>query len=519
MVQSRDVTVREIPFHAYLTNRRVILQSPHDQRIRDKELALDRVEGLESLANDAGEPVLAISAKTPSVESRRLFITFAGKPSGRLRTDERDAWHRYLFSILNVPATATSRTPVERAARNDEDRRVRYDPGKLVFSPGICDAGDPSPKKKEVRLEIRGVPKSDQGCHFPPGIPGPSPEILRQSPPVSRPPDRTRQLPSSHPGAPRTVRPMASSGDGSFFCTTCGGRVRAGSRYCDRCGAKVIPPDPVLPASPSDLPPSPANTSSLPGMAGDSYPQVKDTGLHLQTGERGRGGYGAVPPVRSETGTDDVDARRNLPSPEPMRKKSVFPAFRKSSSSESRDTASLPVPRERGRRSHRSRIAISLVAAIMVICVIVGVVALVSPGDFSRALSGIVPVGVSVNGTVTPTPAVAGNAVQGSPMVKSGETRVQNAVSSVSPVGISLKIQYSGPWSGSYDMVDSKQAVEGTGEKIFTVENVEDSVTANIKKEDTSSNNLVVELYRNGEMIATGHTTEPGGQVTVSGSI
>ncbi len=465
LVQSRDVTVREIPFHAYLTNRRVILQSPHDQRIRDKELALDRVEGLESLANNAGEPVLAIRAKTPSVESRRLFITFAGKPSGRLRTDERDAWHRHLFSILNPPKNRASGNPADRVPCTNEGGRVRYDPGKLVFSPGICDAGDTSSKKREVRLEIRGVPKSDQVCRFPSGLPGPSPEIHRPSPPEIRPTDRPRPPPSSPPGAPRTALPAASSVDGSFFCTTCGSRVRAGSRYCDHCGAKVIPPDPVLPVSSDDPPRFPENAYGQPNLTCDPDQHRMDEWQHHR------------PPGQ-------------------------------------------PVNRAGGTIFRRHRAARSVAVIVIIVCIIAGVFALVLPGRFAGAAGMIIPAGNSSGAGDTTIPTMAPDTrAQGSSDAKPAATSVQSPGSSIPQEGIFLRIGYTGPWSGTFSITDGMQEIKGTGEMIFPVLTAGDSVTATIKKDDASSTTLIAEFYRNGETIATGDTTEPGGSVTITGPV
>jgi len=502
LVQSRDVTVRKIPFHAYLTNRRVILTSPYDPLMPDKDLNLDRIEGIEGSANDTGEPVLIIGAHTSCSGSRRLILTFSEHPGNPTRVGEREEWIRHLTHVLKNPAKPEVPGPVTRAPPKNEDPPARYDPGKLVFSPGLCDAGDLSSKKKEVHLEIRGVPQSDHVRSFPPGMPGPSPEMHRPPPPVSLSPDRFRQPPSPPQDIPRTVRPMASSDDGSFFCTTCGSRVPPGSRYCDRCGAKVIPPDPDLAGSSRDSLTPPVNRNSSPESVRTQNLQIIDNGSRNASREQITVPYHALPPRGAVTKRVDTGCTHPGASREP----SLSGQFGKNSrtgvghgKARTANRWMLPI-------SQRSRSVHSLAVIVMIVCIAAGLFALVSPVGFARTMGTIIPVGITGNGA-------------GSSAATLASMSGQDAVSPVFEDGIFLRIVYTGSWSGSYGMTDEMQTVKGNGEKILPVEIDGDSVSATIKKDDASSDKLIVELYQNGEKIATGHTTEPGSSVMIAGSI
>lgn len=374
LVQSRDVLVREIAFHAYLTNRRVILQSPHDRHVPDKDLVLDRVAGIESSANPAGEPVLALCAKTSSGENRRLFITFVKKTSGRSRVDERDAWYRYLSRILNTPA---------RSLHKNEEQRVRYDPGKLVFSPGICDAGKAPPGKKEACPVMRESRKNDRGtCYFP-GVSGSPPEIIRHNSSKS-----IREVPGNSPWSSRC--PVTPADDGFFTCSACGSRVLPGSRYCDRCGARAGPPDPGLPVSSRDPRSNRVNGNHLPDV-------IRDPTLHFiddvpRSGARGQipRAYESCPsrnrlPIPHESGAGMHHQSRNSPE-----KFSGAVLTGKRSPRENRNVTSRSV-REPWKApvSRWHRIAISGATVAMIACIAAGLFLLVSPVGFARVAGTI----------------------------------------------------------------------------------------------------------------------------------
>jgi hypothetical protein len=128
-----------------------------------------------------------------------------------------------------------------------------------------------------------------------------------------------------------------------------------------------------------------------------------------------------------------------------------------------------------------------------------------SPEGFANVTGTPSPIGTG-NGTIT-TPSTIAN------------TNGQDAVLPVSPEGVYLRIEYAGPWSGILSMTDEIQDVSGSGDMVIPVANNGDSVTAMIHKDDDSSTKLIVELYKDGELIANGDTTKPDGSVAITGSL
>ena len=56
------------------------------------------------------------------------------------------------------------------------------------------------------------------------------------------------------PPAPVVAATPAVSTDGSVFCTNCGNRVPAGSKFCNACGAPLVAPSTPMPVQPADVP-------------------------------------------------------------------------------------------------------------------------------------------------------------------------------------------------------------------------------------------------------------------------
>ncbi|MCK9632628.1 MAG: hypothetical protein M0R30_13435 [Methanoregula sp.] len=380
-VQSPSVYVKSTRFDAFLTDRRVILKSPYDPLMPDKDLALDRIEGLEESVNSVGEPVLAILAKTARGESRRLVLTFAGKSRSRSRMDERDDWVRNIPVNPPAPATGPARTiPKVREQRD-------YDPGKLVFSQGICDAGTIPPPKKEINLVIRDVRKNNFPPRFSSGVPDVSPEIHTPDLREARTSDRAWRSPDAPPREPRTVRPAAQSGEASFSCLTCGSRIIPGSRYCDRCGAKIIPADLVMRGTSRDH----VAVTGLPGAARNSDLRFMDEDPRYVS--RRQIVLARDPDPSSSADGHGIDNGLRVPSRAPF---SLFGwSGRKSQSGKIGEPACRTTEgRRRAPVSRQRRFVYSVATIAMIACIATGIFILVSPVGFARLLGAIIPAGV-----------------------------------------------------------------------------------------------------------------------------
>jgi len=443
-VKSPGVYVKSVPYHAFLTDRRLILKSPNDPLMPDRDLALDRIEGVEPYLNGAGEPVLAIQARTGRGESRKLVLTFAGKPGNRSRVGEMEEWIRNIPVVPSPPGTGPASSPRKSSPR------AGYDPAKLVFSPGLHDPeyGGATFPKERANPAARENYRGDSAPRFP---------------------VRDREVPAAAAGA--LSPPGSLPEDLPFFCTTCGNRGRPGSRFCDRCGAAVIPPDPaaiLMPLRNRDF------------------------------------------PVREEPVFSPPPVRLFRPSPPP-------PCYREESGPLRDPGTAAGIARGRKNPAHRpwSRRATAIATLCLVAAVVAGLAFLLMPEESSGILFGAASL---AGGNFSFFPA-AGNASVTPAADRAGITSIGNAVASLPSTGVYVKVTYTGSWSGSYGMQDAMQAVSDKGDKIFPVEDAADLVTAIIRKGDSTKGKLTVELYRDGKMIATGHTTDPGGEVVVSGPV
>ena len=443
-VKSPGVYVKSVPYHAFLTDRRLILKSPNDPLMPDRDLALDRIEGVEPYLNGAGEPVLAIQARTGRGESRKLVLTFAGKPGNRSRVGELEEWVHNL-PVFPVPRGLGTDAPLPKARQ-----QVPPGPDKLTFSPGLHDTGGSGTASRKGRANpaARENYRGDSAPRFP---------------------VRDREVPGDAAGA--LSPPGSLPEDLPFFCTTCGNRGRPGSRFCDRCGAAVIPPDPAAILMP-----------------------LRNRGF----------------PVREEPVFSPPPVRLFRPSPPP-------PCYREESGPLRDPGTAAGIARGRKNPAHRpwSRRATAIATLCLVAAVVAGLAFLLMPEESSGILFGAASL---PGGNFSFFPA-AGNASVTPAADRAGITSIGNAVASLPSTGVYVKVTYTGSWSGSYGMQDAMQAVSDKGDKIFPVEDAADLVTAIIRKGDSTKGKLTVELYRDGKMIATGHTTDPGGEVVVSGPV
>jgi hypothetical protein len=86
----------------------------------------------------------------------------------------------------------------------------------------------------------------------------------------------------------------------------------------------------------------------------------------------------------------------------------------------------------------------------------------------------------------------------------------------VPTTGVWVRVNYLGAWTGSYGKAGSLLKVADSGLRQFQVENPTGSIQASFRKDDSSSHDLTVEIYRNGAVIKRGNTTLPRGTVDIS---
>lgn len=80
-----------------------------------------------------------------------------------------------------------------------------------------------------------------------------------------------------------------------------------------------------------------------------------------------------------------------------------------------------------------------------------------------------------------------------------------------------VKIIYNGTWYAEYGDPNYLQEKSGSGEIIIPLDCAAwDSVHVTVQKTDSSSQNLTVQLLRNGEVVAVNSTTNPSGSIKIN---
>jgi hypothetical protein len=86
----------------------------------------------------------------------------------------------------------------------------------------------------------------------------------------------------------------------------------------------------------------------------------------------------------------------------------------------------------------------------------------------------------------------------------------------VPTAGIFIRVDYIGSWSGIYGTAAEILKVKNSGERLYEIENPNGTVTAGFKKLDGSTHPLTVEIYKNGQVIKTGTSSDSDAVVNIT---
>ncbi len=309
--------------------------------------------------------------------------------------------------------------------------------------------------------------------------------------------------PVSAPYAESSNREEAPLPYGSF-CSRCGNRIMQGSLFCNRCGTKIVTP----------------GQASMPREPARGAPEVPDR-------------YGAA-----ETMADEP-ARQPLRMPEPEystgrvgphhREKRGFLSWLFRGKNQKQHAAqeypaqpSHPAPRSAPRSrpprkpisgsTKKILVTIGIIAVAIVVLAVVGFAAMNFISGLPSGAEG--SSGTPASGTVTTTPA-AGATLAYNVVATVTIAHTQTPVS-VPSEGVSLRVSYLGAWDGTYTVDGVTEPLKRSGEYVMALENATGTVDATFTKLDTSSHELVVEIYKNGALLKSGSTTDPKGKVSIS---
>lgn len=133
-----------------------------------------------------------------------------------------------------------------------------------------------------------------------------------------------------------------------------------------------------------------------------------------------------------------------------------------------------------------------------------------------------------VTPTPTPTPAITPTITETTAptTVKTTVPVTKTTVATETPVqvlipekGIWVRVTYANTFKGTVGLAGSQQEVGGTGDRFYSVPASVGIIEASIQKADGSGAELLVRIYKDGELAKSGSTTSPRGTVDIQADL
>jgi hypothetical protein len=127
--------------------------------------------------------------------------------------------------------------------------------------------------------------------------------------------------------------------------------------------------------------------------------------------------------------------------------------------------------------------------------------------------------GTSNSGT-SGTPAAPSGTPQAAATTASASTFYQPTPVPVPATGVYIRVGYLGQYNGSYTANGVTQDVRSSGYQVYPVNLTAGPITAAFEKMDnTAKHNLTVEIWENGNVLASNVTSAPFGTASVSATV
>jgi hypothetical protein len=497
LLRTPGIFVKSIAFEGYLTNKRIILIDRVKNLLPQKEIPLVTIKEIETGENAIRDQIITLSILAKSGEMRQMILTFSRQTGGN-RIRERNDWVRL----------------IRENTSSSIDQVIR----KVI--PG----GGPVVKKPEPAV--------------PPRLEVVSPPVAKNVPPVAKPPIKkvvesippVKKIIESHPDItpPLASKEVSSAPAPSFgtYCSRCGNRVPEGSGFCNRCGSQiVVPGSSVVTAPPSAVVAQPADSGTMAG-------RIKRVETDIQTTSQIEYPTVTEPPYYPPQVPGEPLNETRIPT-EPETVVSHEETMRSVSDSNITDSEEKPGPATTvsnppqpepvapageppspQKPSGGFNVKLSKKAVIGIVLAII-IIAVVMGGFFLYPM-------VSTGGEKTPdnttTPTTAPGAVQTTPKPSTTfVTPKETTVLTVPTDGVYVHINYLGGWKGSYGMPSALQMVTKSGNIFYRVENATGPVQATFEKLDGSTRQvLLVEIFKNGNLLTSGNTSAGFGKITLS---
>jgi hypothetical protein len=517
VLQAQNVKVKSVLFEIVLTTRRLVLIDTKKNSIPPQEINLATLKDVESGENAIRDPTITISIITISGNTRQMVLTFS-KISGGERRRECEDWVRALRQNI----TSTIYHPVGQAPAPKETEPAPAEQ-PMVSAPHRIEATTTPPPKK--RIEIARPMKK-----------------IVEAPPVMPVPVETTSLPTGS------------------FCNRCGNRVPPESVFCNRCGTPVAPetgaadlqgekievppPQPAPPAEPAvpqiQITPPPAAVPvekkerpiedvihSIEPLIEDSVPRTTPSPLipsrqpqyATQPADMARPVVEApAPQATVPPETTDADAQVPgvllpavqwpvLPKTEPVAAEPASPP--------PAEPAPPPVlePLPPSPPARKFSVATIAVLALVVLAAIAGVFVLMQQQP--AATPDVTP--TTIPATTLPQTTVPVVTTTALPAVTPQPVTTPSALIPAS--GVWVKVTYPNIYSGEIGTPGRLRDISDTGTHFYQISTSDGPVVVNIQKDDGSAAEMVVDIYKDGELVKHSQTIAPKGIIEIQASL
>lgn len=515
VLKAQNIKVKSVSFEAVLTTRRLILVDSKKHLIAPQEILLATIRDIEPGENAIRDPTITLSIITPTGSTRQMILTFS-KMSGGERKRECDEWIKVIHQVIE----ASMRHPIM--------------PDSQYPSAPYPEPADTYPTS--VNVEATNVPPvPSQKRKIEVARPGPIKKITDNAPTIPKPVE-TSTLPTGS------------------FCNRCGSRVPPGSAFCNKCGTPVVtdaeldaraatinePPVPTVPQVQIHTPPAyvPSEKKDRPiedvihsiePLIEDSVPRTAPAPVIPNSHPIPATTAPETPPPDATVVPNDPQAPGNTDIPGVAWPVITPPEGTTApASSDAPQTNVPPVPPQPPVPAvppapARSRKPLIIGAVVAVILIIVAAIVLLptltgGSGTTSPATEVITPAtttAVTTQVTAAPAKTAATTKTPEAAVTTAAATTTSESQSPVPDTGVWVRIVYANTFKGSVGTPGDQVEVYDTGDKIYQIPTSEGIVSVSVQKMDGSSEKLLVEVYKNGKIVAQKSSTVPKGVVEV----
>ncbi len=487
ILDSQNVKVKSVTFEAVLTTRRLILVDNKKQMVPPQEILLATVKNVEGGENAIRDPIITLSIITNTGTTRQMILTFSNKAGGE-RKRECDEWIRAMRQHISQ----TIEHPIlPDMATMDED-----------IAPPITEPV--APVSQLPRIEIVNTPPQKKRIE----ISRPMKKIIESEPAMPAPIETT-------------TLPVGS------FCNRCGSRVPLESAFCNRCGTPVVKdgdldtalaqpapvPQAAIPVPPSTMQPAQKRERPIDETIHSIEPLIEDSVPRRQE----------VPFVKKprapETGVTEPASPATEPEIQwpvitPSSPVSNTPVITTETPKEAPKTPLPPVPAP---SSGRRKGIVLAALAVVVIIVIATIFLFANP---LQMINGQTPTPVpTVTAVATTLPVTTAITVIPTEVPETQVVPTTAPAPAIPATGVWIRIDYANEFSGTVGTPGSEREVSDNGEKFYQISTSTGTAIANIQKVDGSADPMVVELYKDGELVIRKSTTAPKGLIEIQVSL